>query len=255
MTGFTDQPTPPYTPLTSHPVAKGAVLIPAYREENRIGSVVRSAKRHIPLVVVVDDGSPDNTLHAAQDAGAVVLVHRVNQGKGSALRTGFCYAREQGLEFVLTMDGDGQHSAEDIPAFLELFAQGTFQVLVGNRMQDPKAMPITRRIANRVMSTVLSRKMGQRVPDSQNGFRLYRTDMIPQLPETDNRFAAESEILLMLARLNVIIGSVPVRCIYGNEKSKINPFRDTFRFFRMLKAFDQRISAEKKRLLEHKERT
>lgn len=222
--------------------ADGMILMPAYREGSRIGAAVREGLHHIPLVVVVDDGSPDNTAAAARDAGAVVLVHAVNQGKGAALRTGFRYARKQGVAFVLTMDADGQHAAADIPVFLETFARGDYPVLVGNRMGNPGAMPLARRLTNRFMSALLSRKMGQRVPDSQNGFRLYRTDVIPEIPESDARFAAESEILLELSRQGVKIGSVPVRAIYGNERSKIRPWRDTLRFFRMLKAFDRRTS-------------
>jgi glycosyltransferase involved in cell wall biosynthesis len=217
----------------------GMILIPAYREESRIGAVVREARRYVPWVVVVDDGSPDETASVAREAGAVVLVHAANRGKGGALRTGFQYAREQGAAFVLTMDGDGQHAPEDIPAFLEAFAKGFFPVIVGNRMDVPHGMPLVRRLTNRFMSALLSRKMGQRVPDTQNGFRLYRTDVIPPMPESESGFAAESEILMELARLGVTLGSVPVRIIYAGEQSKIRPLRDTLRFFRMLKAFDR----------------
>ena len=221
----------------------GMILIPAYREESRIGAVVRAVTRFVPKVVVVDDGSPDATAAVARQAGAVVLVHAENQGKGGALRTGFRYAREQGAAFVLTMDGDGQHAPEDVPVFLEAFSKGVCPVIVGNRMDDTHGMPLVRRLTNGFMSALLSRKMGQRVPDTQNGFRLYRTDVIPQMPERESGFAAESEILLELALLGVTIGSVPVRVIYGGEQSKIRPLRDTMRFFRMLKAFDRRHDA------------
>jgi len=220
----------------------GMILIPAYKEETRIRATVLEAQQHIPLVVVVDDGSPDNTAEMAREAGAVVLVHPVNLGKGAALRTGFRYAREQGSAFVLTMDGDGQHAAADIPLFLEAFAKGDVQVVVGNRMGNPKTMPRIRYMTNRFMSALLSWKMGQHVPDSQNGFRLYRTDVIPDMPESDSRFAAESEILLELSRRGIKIGSVPVKIIYGDEQSKIRPWRDTIRFIRMLKAFDRQAS-------------
>jgi len=217
----------------------GFVLIPAYQEGSRIGAVVREVLPLCPHVVVVDDGSADDTAAAARAAGATVLVHDRNQGKGAALQTGFRYAREQGAAFVLTMDGDGQHAPADIPAFLDAFARGDLPVLVGNRMEDPNAMPFVRRLTNRFMSWMLSRKMGQRVPDTQNGFRLYRTEVLPEMPDGDTRFAAESEILLILARRGVRIGSVPVRILYGDERSKIRPLRDTLRFFRMLRAFDK----------------
>jgi len=219
----------------------GFVLIPAYQEGSRIGAVVREVLPFCPRIVVVDDGSADDTAGAARAAGATVLVHAQNKGKGAALQTGFDYAREQGATFVLTMDGDGQHAPADIPGFLEAFARGDAPVLVGDRMEDPKAMPFVRRMTNRFMSWLLSRKMGQRVPDTQNGFRLYRTDVLPDMSGGDARFAAESEILLILSRRGVRIGSVPVRIIYGDERSKIRPVRDTLRFFRMLRAFDRKV--------------
>ncbi len=219
----------------------GFVLIPAYQEGSRIGAVVREVLPFCPRIVVVDDGSADDTAGAARAAGATVLVHAQNKGKGAALQTGFDYAREQGATFVLTMDGDGQHAPADIPGFLEAFARGDAPVLVGDRMEDPKAMPFVRRMTNRFMSWLLSRKMGQRVPDTQNGFRLYRTDVLPDMSGGDARFAAESEILLILTRRGVRIGSVPVRIIYGDERSKIRPVRDTLRFFRMLRAFDRKV--------------
>lgn len=220
---------------------EGFVLIPAYQEGSRIGAVVRTVLPFCPRIVVVDDGSADGTAGAARAAGATVLVHARNQGKGAALQTGFDYAREQGAAFVLTMDGDGQHAPADIPGFLEAFARGEAPVLVGNRMDDPKAMPFVRRMTNRFMSWLLSRKMRQRVPDTQNGFRLYRTDVLPDMAGGDERFAAESEILLILAHRGVRIGSVPVRIIYGDERSKIRPVRDTLRFFRMLRAFERKV--------------
>jgi glycosyltransferase involved in cell wall biosynthesis len=218
----------------------GFILIPAYQEGSRIGAVVTEVLPFCSRIVVVDDGSADNTADAARQAGATVLVHDQNQGKGAALQTGFAYAREQGAAFVLTMDGDGQHAPADIPVFLDAFARGEAPVLVGNRMDDPKSMPLVRRLTNRFMSWLLSCKMGQRVPDTQNGFRLYQTDVLPDMSGGDARFAAESEILLILARQGVRIGSVPVHIIYGDECSKIRPVRDTFRFFRMLRAFDRK---------------
>lgn len=220
--------------------SQGLILIPAYQEGRRIGAVVREVLPFAPRVVVVDDGSADDTAAAARAAGAEVLVHTVNQGKGAALQTGFNYAREQGAQYVLTMDGDGQHAPSDIPIFLEAFASGKWPVIVGNRMDNTEKMPLVRRLTNRFMSWLLSRKMGQRVPDTQNGFRLYRTDVIPDMPDGDARFAAESEILLLLARCGVAIGAVPVQVIYGDERSKIRPVRDTLRFMRMLRTVDSK---------------
>ena len=216
---------------------KGCMLIPAYKEGERIAEVVRDVLKVCPNVVVVDDGSPDDTAEVAEKAGATVLVQEVNRGKGAALNRGFEYAREKGYEFVVTLDGDGQHAADDIPAFIDAYAQGT-PVIIGNRMSDTSTMPLIRRLTNRFMSWLISRKMGQRVPDTQNGFRLYKTDVIPEMQTGSQRFAAESEILLELAANGVRMGAVPIKVIYRDEKSKINPVKDTWRFFKMLRNWE-----------------
>lgn len=213
------------------------VIIPGYREQGRIGPVVELVRNMVATVVVVDDGSDDDTAGEARSAGAVVLVHEVNRGKGAALDTGFRWAREEGYEFIIAMDADGQHAPEDIPAFIAEYRRNKVPVLIGNRMDNTVNMPLIRRWTNRTMSWLLSREMGQFVPDTQCGYRLYRCDVLEGVSCGSARFDAESEMLLALAGKGVRIGSVPIRVIYGDEKSKINPARDTVRFFRMLRRF------------------
>ena len=225
--------------------ARGCALIPAYNEGKRIAAVVRDVLAFCPNVVVVDDGSPDDTAAVAEAAGATVLVHEVNSGKGAALNIGFQHARKKGYAFVVTLDGDGQHAADDIPGFIDAYVQGDVPVVLGNRMSETATMPLIRRWTNRFMSWLLSRKMGQFVPDTQNGFRLYQTDVIPEMRVGTQGFSAESEILLELASRGIKIGSVPIKVIYGDEKSKIHPFKDAVRFFRMLREYDRR-SAERR---------
>lgn len=229
---------PPPSPKTP---PKICAIVPAFREEARVASVVREIADFCPsaTVVVVDDGSPDDTARAAADAGAVVLEHVRNQGKGAALQTGFDYARQNLFDLAFTVDADGQHSPSDLPAFLKAYDRTRASVLVGNRMDNLRDMPPLRRFVNRFMSSLLSRLMGQYVPDTQCGFRLYHRSAFPDaLPNpSSRRYAAESEILLRLALRGTKIGSVPVQTIYGSEKSKVNPFTDTFRFFLMLRRF------------------
>ncbi len=215
----------------------GCVIIPAYHEEGRIGQVVRDVKEYIDCVVVVDDGSSDDTAKEATAAGAVVLEHKVNMGKGVALENGFEWAYDNGYEFLITMDADGQHAAEDLPKFLSVYAEGEYDILIGNRMWDSEDMPLVRRLTNKFMSWLLSRRMKQRVPDTQCGYRLYACSAIKDIKCRSLRFNAESEILLVLASRNKRIGSVPIKVIYNDEVSKINPVKDTFRFFRMLRKF------------------
>ncbi len=213
------------------------VVIPAYCEEKRIADVVRGALKHVKDVLVVDDGSKDRTAEEARGAGAVVVVHEVNKGKGAALNTGFEHARAHGYDAVIVLDGDGQHDPGDIPQFIEAYARTGIPVLIGNRMWDKAHMPLVRRMTNAFMSWLLSEQIGQYVPDTQCGYRLYRLDIIPFVPTEAARFAAESEIILHIASRGLRMDAVPIRAIYRDEKSKINPFKDTFRFFAMLRRF------------------
>ena len=227
------------------PPLKVCVLIPAYNEAKHVGAVVREVLEYCPDVVVIDDGSPDETDRVAAEAGATVLEHVHNQGKGAALQTGFDYARANGYDLAITLDADGQHAPSDIPAFLQAYERTHSPVLVGNRMGNVADMPWNRRFVNRFMSDLLSRVMGQYVPDSQCGYRLYHRSAFPEglYDAHSRRFAAESEILLRLALQGRKIGAVAIQTIYGDEKSKVNPFFDTIRFFRMLHRF-RRIKKE-----------
>ncbi len=229
--------------MDSGTTKRGCVIIPAYREGGRVGAVVKDVCRYIADVIVVDDGSPDETAAEAERAGASVIRHVTNRGKGVALDTGFKVARERGFHFVITMDGDGQHAVSDIPRFMEAYARTGTPVLVGNRMADTRAMPWVRVMTNRFMSWLLSREMGQRVPDTQCGYRLYELSVVPEISAESKRFAAESEILMDLSRKKVVIGSMPVATIYGTEKSKINPVKDTIRFAAMLRRYRKQRKA------------
>lgn len=216
------------------------VIVPAYQEEGRIGRVVEGIRKYCDHVVVIDDASTDGTSEEAKEAGAVLIRHGANMGQGASLNSGFKYAGKRAFDFVITMDADGQHDPDDIPAFVEAYARTGTAVLVGNRMGDPGTMPLVRRLTNRFMSWLLSRKMNQYVPDTQCGFRLYARDVIPFIFAESQRYDAQSEVLLHLAERDIRIGAVPIKVIYGDEKSKINPFKDTIRFFTMLKKYERR---------------
>ncbi len=210
------------------------VVVPAYMEQRKINDVVRRIIKYSPHVIVVDDGSTDRTSEEAAEAGAVVLRHDRNMGKGAALNSGFAYARFNDFKCLITMDADGQHDPADIPRFVEAHRRTGIPVLVGNRMTATEKMPLLRRWTNRLMSWYLSGRMKQYVPDTQCGFRLYRCDVIPFIAAEAERYAAESEILLHVAARGIRIDSIPIDAIYGDEKSKIHPFMDTLRFIRMI---------------------
>lgn len=213
---------------------KICAVIPAYREAARIGAVVRGVRAQGLAVVVVDDGSPDVTAAEAEAAGATVLRHAVNRGKGVALHTAYTWARAHNFNSVVTLDGDGQHDPADITALLAVASATGADVVVGNRMAETTTMPLVRRWTNRFMSWLLGCVMRQRVPDTQCGFRYYRLDALPATPPPATRFAAESEILLDMTERGARIAAAPVRTIYRDEKSKINPVVDTLRFFGMM---------------------
>lgn len=229
----------------SKPDPRGCVIIPAYREAGRIGAVVERVRVYVPDVLVVDDGSPDETATQAGQAGAIVIRHAANCGKGTALDTGFRAARERGFDFVITLDGDGQHAPSDLPAFIEEFRRAGTPVLIGTRMADTRDMPWLRYLTNRCMSWLLSREMGQWVPDTQCGYRLYALAVVPEISARSKRFAAESEILMDLSQRGVKIGSVPVTTIYGSEKSKIHPVKDAVLFLKMLHHFRKQARVRK----------
>jgi glycosyltransferase involved in cell wall biosynthesis len=219
---------------------KLCVVIPAYQERARIGTVVEDARKYMEDVIVVDDGSTDGTAAEAEHAGGLVLRHERNRGKGASLNTGFEYARARGFDAVIAMDADGQHDAAEIPRFVEAYVRTGIPVLLGNRMGDTGAMPLVRKLTNRFMSWLLSREMKQYIPDTQCGYRLYRCDVIPFVSAESQRFAAESEILLHIADRGIRMDSIPIAAIYRAERSKINPFKDTIRFFAMLRRYHER---------------
>lgn len=235
---------------------KYCVVIPAFNEERAISTVVSAACAHPVTVVVVDDGSSDATSTRARDAGAHVITLSPNRGKGGALEAGFAYAREHGFEAVITLDADGQHPPAEIADFIAAYETTGAPAILGNRLHQstgPEGMPWIRRRTNRFMSRLLSRIMHQNVPDTQNGYRLYRTDLLPLVNVRSGGFAAESEILLRIAEQGHQIHSIPTQTVYGDEESKIHPLRDTILFIRMLRKymfrkalkFESRTSKEK----------
>jgi glycosyltransferase involved in cell wall biosynthesis len=211
-----------------------AVVIPCFNEGKTIASIVAAVRMTIPNVIVVDDGSSDKTSENAKAAGAEIIRFSQSKGKGAALISGWNLAKERGYEFALAMDGDGQHSPDDILKFLRCAETTGADLIVGNRMPDALQMPILRRFVNRWMSKKISMLAGMHFPDSQCGFRLMKLDEWSALKTDAAHFEIESEILLAFAHAKKKIEFVPIRVIYRNERSKISPVRDTLRWFRWL---------------------
>jgi glycosyltransferase involved in cell wall biosynthesis len=202
------------------------VLVPAHNESARIGAVITAALRHLP-VLVVDDGSTDDTAGIAEGAGATVIGESPNQGKGAALRAGFRWALEHETEAVVTVDGDGQHDPAEIPGFLGAYARRTVggdptELIVGQRHFS--AMPPVRRVANILGTVVLSAALGRWIPDNQSGYRLIgRRLMNAMLDSREDGFALEVEMIAVCLREGWPIDWVPIRTIYADETSHIEP--------------------------------
>lgn len=216
-----------------------AALIPCYFEERFIRDVATRVLTQLDTVLVVDDGSTDGTEANARASGAEVIRHSVNQGKGAAIKTGLKVLSElPAIEYALILDGDGQHAPEEIPRFLAAGNAEDAQMFVGNRMSDVEKMPFVRKLTNWFMSSQISRVCGQPVPDSQCGFRMIHRDLLPAMVAIGTtKFDYETEMLVVASRRGCRIGAVPISTIYGDEKSKIHPVRDTIRFYQMMARF------------------
>ncbi len=215
-----------------------SALIPSYFEERQIFEVATRVKAQLDDVLVIDDGSTDKTESEAQRAGVRVIRHPVNQGKGAAIKTGLrdLTARE-GVRYILILDGDGQHLPEEIPHFIEEGNRSGSPLILGNRMSDTRTMPLVRKLTNNFMSWQISRVCGQSMPDTQCGFRMISVDLAPALFTEANNYDYETEMLIIASRRGCRITSVPVSTVYGEEKSKIHPVRDTIRFFKLLQRY------------------
>jgi len=236
------------TILQRKEVEKVAVLIPAFREEKHVAEVVREAIIHLPDVIVVDDASDDKTADRAEAACATVLRREVNGGKGAALTQGFQYVLDQGFDAVITMDADGFHDPDYIVTFLDTYYRTHIPVLIGNRMAEPRRVPLVRRWSIRVMSTWFYRLMGVYVPDPPCGFRFYRCDVLPFLLEVGSSLPAEFETLLHIASRRIPVGSIRIRKKPHRHKSIISPFRDIVRFIRVLHNYYKKSRHERAKI-------
>ncbi len=222
-----------------------AAVIPAYQDEKHIGDIVRRTRERLDHVLVVDDGSTDQTAQRAREAGAEVITHDQNRGKGEAIKTGLGYwlsaasppggGLAQEITWVSLLDSDGQHLPEEIDRFLSAAASATQPTfLIGNRMNNLTGMPFMRRVVNRYMSGQISRVCGQEIPDTQCGFRMVERQLVPELLSGGNRFEYETEVLIIASRKGYRIESVPITTVYSDQVSKIHPLRDAIRFLKLM---------------------
>ena len=213
---------------------KTVVLMPAYNSAPFIGGLIERVMSLGISVLIVDDGSTDNSADIACAAKAMVLKHKINKGKGAALRTGIEYLKNTDCEIVIMMDSDGQHQPEEIKDFLKRHALTKAPVVIGDRMTNTARMPFLRRATNMFMSGIISKICRQVIADSQCGFRLVEKRVLDAIELKSSNYEIESEMLIKASREGFKIDSISISTVYREEKSYINPLVDTIRFMKLL---------------------
>jgi glycosyltransferase involved in cell wall biosynthesis len=196
-------------------------LIPAYNEERFIGSVVLKARRYTSLVIVVDDGSSDDTAKIAEEAGAQVVCHSHNRGKGAALNTGFQIACQLGADVVVTFDGDGQHLPEELPRVILPICNGEADLVVGSRyIEATSQVPLRRVWGHRLFNFLVNGLSGVPLSDSQSGFRAFSRPALQSLSFSSAGFSVESEMQLLARSHGLIVKEVPITIRYQDKPKR-----------------------------------
>ena len=207
------------------------VVIPAYNAGKSVGGVVKSCRSVMNDILVVDDGSVDDTGAAAKAAGAEVVAHPHNRGKGAALKTGFAWALEHGFDDVITLDADAQHLPEEIPKFLECREKTRADLIIGGRSHLFGGMLPRRRMANRFSAWSIGKAAGMQVTDSQSGYRLYSANLLRTVHLRTDGFDMESEVIVHAGRGGFKLVTIPINLgfVDGVSTSHYKPLMDTLR--------------------------
>jgi glycosyltransferase involved in cell wall biosynthesis len=208
---------------------KVAVIIPALNAAKTLAPIVSEAKQYVDQVVVIDDGSSDGTGDVARNAGAIVIRHDVNRGKGGALKSGFVWALEQRLDGVITLDADGQHLPRQIPLFLE-HAAGA-DLIIGGRAHLFDGMLPRRRMANRFSAWAVAKASRTKIKDSQSGYRFYSSRVLREIPLRAEGFDMETEVIIRAGVRGLRVEQIPIDLgfVDGLSTSHYKPLLDTLR--------------------------
>jgi glycosyltransferase involved in cell wall biosynthesis len=207
-------------------------VIPFYNEKDTLSRILNDALIYVDKIIAVNDGSDDCWSFVEKNDKIHFINLDQNSGKGKALRIGFQYAILNGADVVVTLDADLQHEAKYIPNLVD--GLKIFDIVIGNRLKNLAVMPIQRRISNKLTSLLLSLKTGQKIIDSQCGFRAYKLKVIKNIETSFPGFEAESEMIVKAARKGYTIGFVNITTIYGTERSKMRPIQAIIGFLRVL---------------------
>jgi glycosyltransferase involved in cell wall biosynthesis len=206
-----------------------AAVIPAFNEAASIAEVVCGISGLVDKIIVIDDGSTDDTAARARAAGAEVIVHPHNLGKGRAVRTGLTHVAAEAFTHVLLLDGDMQHVPQEASRLIAAAARTGADAVLGERQFSRDAMPASRYHTNAIGSWALSSFVGLSIRDTQCGFRLFKVDTLRGLRLRATSYDIETEMLIKVRRRGGRVTSVPVTAVYGGQRSKLRPIRDTTR--------------------------
>lgn len=209
-------------------------IIPAYNEEKNIGIVIEKCKKYVDKIIVIDDGSTDNTAGIAKKAGVTTIINKENVGKTDSLKKGFNKGLGEGAEIFILLDADGQHDPQEIPLFLNKIKEG-HDLVIGARKFQLELMPFIRILANTISSYLVSLISGVRIEDSQSGYRAVKRGIIERIPITSTRYQSDTEMIVKATKCGFKIGFVPISTIYHPEaKSRVNQIMDPVRFIILL---------------------
>ncbi len=202
------------------------VIIPAYNAASTIKGVVSQALKHIPMVIVADDGSTDDTAKIATEAGAQVIIIDQNKGKGNALKTLFKKASDMGYDAFISLDADAQHDPDEIPLFINANAQYPDDLIVGSRMHEHDKIPRARFNSMYIARFFVCFAANQFIEDTQCGFRLYPRSLIEKICLTSERYATETEALIKTGDMGFTVRHVKIRAIYEDNGSHFKAVKD-----------------------------
>src|SRR5712692_3550443 len=213
------------------------VVVPAFQAAASVGEVVARTLATVPAarVIVVDDGSSDGTGSVAAAAGASVVRHDTNRGKGAALRSGVAQVatgQGGGGSVIVTLDSDGQHPPEEIPRLVAPIAEGRADLVLGAR-ERTAAMPLGRRLTNRLSAALASRIGGQSIPDAQTGFRAFTAEIAALVRPPESHYEYEAAFLLEALARRVRVASIPIPTVYHGAPSHFRAVADTWRLARI----------------------
>ncbi|MBL7052423.1 MAG: glycosyltransferase family 2 protein [Candidatus Marinimicrobia bacterium] len=215
---------------------KFCVIVPVYNEEKELPALIVELKKSGTLAFFVDDGSNDESQRLIEESGFPFAKHQKNQGKGSALKTGMDWAFSQDFDAVITLDGDGQHPINQISEFVKLAQNKDF--VIGNRINRVGKMPIHRRLSNRLVSWLVSLRVGKHIPDAQCGMRLIKRKVWENIAINNNGYFSEIELVIKVVLQKYSVGIIDIPAIYNGCNSSIRPVREIVVFlFGYLRSF------------------